>query len=70
MPVMETPRTLIREFEKSDERDLARILSDPHVMEFSSKGPLTGEATRQFIAWCIDSYREQGYGQWALMEKR
>lgn len=70
MQVMQTARTRIREFQLSDIPGLARILGDPSVMEFSSKGPLTEEDTLQFIAWCIDSYRQHGHGPWALTEKQ
>lgn len=67
---MKTARVLIREFARSDAQDLSKILIDPLVMEFSSKGPLTEADTLSFIEWCIRSYQEHGYGQWALIEKK
>lgn len=45
------------------------ILSDPDVMEYSSKGPLSEAQTAEFIDWCIHSYDGLGYGQWAVIEK-
>jgi [ribosomal protein S5]-alanine N-acetyltransferase len=67
--VMETARVLIREFESMDTPALSKILGDPRVMEFSSKGALTEADTMSFIEWCGGSYKEHGYGQWALIEK-
>ncbi|MES9898721.1 MAG: GNAT family N-acetyltransferase [Sedimenticola sp.] len=59
----------IREFESHDIQALCKILSSPGVMEFSSKGSLTEADTKNFIGWCINSYRENGYGQWAVIAK-
>ncbi|MFA7605929.1 MAG: GNAT family N-acetyltransferase [Rhodocyclaceae bacterium] len=70
MFITETPRLLLRAFERSDTPALARILGDSRVMVFSSKGAMTEAGTAQFIDWCIDSYREHGHGQWALIEKQ
>lgn len=70
MMVTETERVLIRELESSDTPALSKILGDPSVMEFSSKGALTEADTAKFIEGCRSSYKEQGYGQWALIEKQ
>ncbi|MGF1547560.1 MAG: GNAT family N-acetyltransferase [Thiotrichales bacterium] len=59
----------IREFDSDDVLPLSAILSDPAVMEFSSKGPLTEADTRKFIEWCRCSYCDHGYGQWAVIAK-
>ena len=69
MIVTETERLKIREFESHDVQALSKILSDPDVMEFSSKGPLNEADTMGFIEWCIKSYQKYGYGQWAVIEK-
>lgn len=69
MLVTETERVKIREFESHDVQALSKILSDPDVMEFSSKGPLNEADTTGFIEWCIKSYQKYGYGQWAVIEK-
>lgn len=68
--VAETARVLIREFESIDTPALSKILGDPCVMEFSSKGALTEADTAGFIEWCRRSYQERGYGLWALIEKK
>jgi len=70
MVVAETTRVLIREFQRSDAPALGKILGDPSVMEFSSRGPLTEADSLRFIEWCSDSYQERGYGQWALIDKK
>lgn len=70
MLVAETARLLIREFEGGDTPALVKILGDPSVMEFSSKGALTEADTAEFIQWCNGSYQEHGYGQWALLERK
>ncbi len=70
MVVAETERALIRELENSDTPALSKILGDPSVMEFSSKGALTEADTARFIEWCSRSYQEHGYGQWALIENK
>ena len=57
MVIAETPRLLLREFSSEDVGTLAEIIGDPKVMEFSTNGPCTEDDTRQFIDWCLDSYR-------------
>lgn len=68
MVITETARILSREFVVDDTPALSRILGDPSVMEFSSKGPMTEKETEKFIQWCRSSYQEYGHGQWALVE--
>ncbi len=69
MHVTATNRLEIRAFESSDVKALIPILADPDVMEYSSKGPLSEVQTAAFVDWCIRSYDEFGYGQWAVIEK-
>lgn len=69
MVIAETPRLLLREFSSEDVGALAEVLGDPKVMEFSSNGPCTEDGTRQFIDWCLDSYRNHGFGQWAIVDR-
>jgi ribosomal-protein-alanine N-acetyltransferase len=69
MLIAKTKRLLLREFNSDDISALAKILGDPVVMKFSSNGVLTEASTAKFIKWCERSYRENGYGQWALLEK-
>ncbi|MDL0431750.1 GNAT family N-acetyltransferase [Marinobacter sp. TBZ242] len=69
MIIAEAPRLLLREFSSDDVGPLAEILGDPRVMEFSTNGPCTEDDTRQFIDWCQGSYRDHGFGQWAVVER-
>jgi|25_taG_2_1085351.scaffolds.fasta_scaffold03151_4 RimJ/RimL family protein N-acetyltransferase len=69
MIIAESTRAQIRELATSDVPALSEILGDQSVMEFSSKGALTETDTLRFIEWCIRSYQEHGYGQWALIER-
>jgi len=68
--VTETERLEIREFECGDIQTLRTILADPDVMEYSSKGSLNEVETSNFVGWCIKSYKENGHGQWAGIEKK
>lgn len=68
--VTETERIAIRQFESGDIQALRMILADSDVMEYSSKGPLNEVETSDFVEWCIKSYKENGYGQWAVIEKK
>lgn len=69
MLVAETPRLLLREFTSGDVGELAEILKDPEVMEFSTNGPCAEDDTRRFVDGCLDSYREHGFGQWAIIDR-
>ncbi len=70
MRITETERVEIREFEIGDIQVLVRVLGDPDVMEYSSKGPFNEVETSDFVEWCIESYKKNGYGQWAVVEKK
>lgn len=68
--LLETKRLLIREFNSQDLQDLASILGDPQVMEFSLKGPLTIKQTKDFFQKKIlKNYSQYGFGLWAIVRK-
>ena len=67
--IAETPRLILRYFTPDDVDDLAPILADPQVMYFSARGVQTREQTRQFINWMLSSYREEGFGLYAVIHK-
>jgi RimJ/RimL family protein N-acetyltransferase/uncharacterized protein YdhG (YjbR/CyaY superfamily) len=67
--VFETPRLIFREFKISDVDTLAPILADPEVMRYSPTGPLTKRQTHKRIEEFIKSYRENGFGKWAVIIK-
>lgn len=68
--VTETERVEIREFEVRDSKALSKILSDPDVMEYSSKGPLDEAGTKKFVESCRKTYEVHGYGLWAVIDKK
>lgn len=68
MVIAETQRLVLREFTSDDVDALVEILSDPEVMEFSTNGLCTEDDTRKFIDWCLESYLEHGFGQWAIVD--
>jgi RimJ/RimL family protein N-acetyltransferase len=66
--LIETNRLFLREFTEADTPSLHAILSHPEVMRFSD-GVETKEATRQKLAGYRQSYRQRGFGKWAIEEK-
>jgi RimJ/RimL family protein N-acetyltransferase len=68
MTALETPRLLLRQLAISDLDDLYRILSDPITMAFWP-APFTREATQAWIERSIQSYRDHGFGRYAVILK-
>ena len=66
---LHTERLILRELTPDDTPALARILADAEVMRHSVAGVLSEKATGEFIDWCQISYRERGFGPWAVVEK-
>lgn len=67
---LETERLIIREFREEDIDELAPILADPKVMEYSVDGPLSREDAQQKLQHRIlDHYDEYGYGLYAIVSK-
>lgn len=65
-----TERLVIRPFIEADKEALISILSNPHVMRFSLKGPITiEEAREQLRDKNISFYEEEDYGMLALIRK-
>lgn len=62
----EAPRLLFREFRDSDLTLLAGLLADPMVMRYSWQGPRDMAGSRQVLAGFQRTYRELGFGKWAL----
>jgi [ribosomal protein S5]-alanine N-acetyltransferase len=70
MPVIETSRLILREFNVEDDRELSPILANPQVMQFSLTGCLTVAQTQAKIDDFITSYRQYGFGKWAVILKK
>ena len=63
--IIETERLRIREYTMEDFDGLYAIIADGETMKYYPK-PYDAAGTRRWINWCIDSYRENGFGLWAL----
>lgn len=63
--IIETARLRIREYTMNDFDDLYEILSDAETMKYYPR-PYDENGTRRWISWCLDSYRQNGFGLWAL----
>jgi len=66
---LHTERLILRELTPDDTPALAQILGDAEVMRHSVAGVLSEKATGEFIDWCRMSYRERGFGPWAVVEQ-
>jgi [ribosomal protein S5]-alanine N-acetyltransferase len=66
---IETPRLILKEFDRSDLPTLAPILADPQVMKFSIMGIYSTPQTEKAIDNFIDSYKRFGFGLWAVILK-
>ena len=69
MTIEDTNRLRVRELTFDDVSALSEILGDPAVMHYSTRGVQTPTETKRFIEQCIESYVENGTGQWALVDK-
>ena len=66
---IETPRLVLREFQREDFRQLAPILANPQVMKFSQTGVLSVLQTQAKIEGFIAAYAKNGFGKWAVISK-
>ncbi len=70
VPVIETPRLLLREFSNEDFEGYARICADPHMMQYIGEGrPLLREEAWRSLAFFLGHWRLRGFGLWAVVEK-
>ena len=63
---------LLKKFTRNDNADLEedfddlyKILSDAETMKYYPR-PYGENGTRRWINWCLDSYRQNDFGLWAL----
>ena len=66
--IIETDRLILRELSLDDTDSLYIILSDEETMKHYPK-PYTKEETKGWIERSIKSYKEFGYGLWAVILK-
>jgi RimJ/RimL family protein N-acetyltransferase len=66
---LETQHLILRDFQQQDVHQLAPILANPKVMEFSPTGILSASQTQAKIDGFIASYKKFGFGKWAVIFK-
>jgi RimJ/RimL family protein N-acetyltransferase len=66
---LETQRLVLRDFQQKDVHQLAPILANPQVMEFSPTGIISTSQTQAKIDSFITSYKAFGFGKWAVILK-
>lgn len=68
--VMETSRLLLREYEyETDLKPLFRLFTHEEAMRYYG-GTKTEEETKAWINWNVQSYADNGFGLFALVEKQ
>jgi ribosomal-protein-alanine N-acetyltransferase len=65
MPILETPRLLLREFTPEDADALALVLSDPEAMRYHP-APFDRAGVEQWIERNRRRYQDDGVGLWAM----
>ena len=65
MPVIKTDRLMLRQWQEEDLEPLARLNTDPRVMEFLL-APLTREESAARLEAYRKHIREHGWGLWAV----
>lgn len=70
MDIVETERLILREFQPEDYPELSPILANPNVMKFSVSDRLSVAQTQEKIESFINSYRQHGFGKWAVFLKQ
>lgn len=68
MYMIETERLYLRELTIEDQKDLAKVLSDPVAMHYYPE-PFNLEKVRDWILWNRDSYIKNRHGLWAVILK-
>lgn len=63
--IIETKRLRIREYTWEDFSALYEILSDAETMKYYPR-PYDENGVKRWINWCLDSYKQNGFGLWAL----
>lgn len=66
---IETARLHLRLFRVEDVGTLYKIYRDPQVMRYIRSGPRTLEQVKQEVAGMIQAWRQQPWGQWAVIWK-
>lgn len=63
--IIETERLILREYTQSDFEGLRSIICDAETMKYYPR-PYDENGVQRWLNWCIRSYRENGFGLWAI----
>ncbi len=63
--VIETKRLVLREYRQEDFEDLCSIITDAETMKYYVR-PYDERGVQRWLDWCIGSYRDNGFGLWAM----
>jgi [ribosomal protein S5]-alanine N-acetyltransferase len=66
--IMATERLLLRELETDDIDALSEVLGDPIAMRYYA-APFDRDRVAAWIDWARRSYRENGFGLWAVIRR-
>ena len=67
--ITETDRLILREWEPGDEKYLKQFLQDIDVM-YAYDHAFSDEEVKEWLDWNLQSYRDNGYGLWAIELKK
>lgn len=67
--IVETDRLFLREFVMEDDKALLEIFADGGMPHLSQFGPLDIDYARGFLERMLESYKDNGFGLWAVVEK-
>lgn len=65
MKILETERLILREYTHNDFDGLREIICDGETMKYYPR-PYDENGVSRWLDWCITSYRENGFGLWAM----
>lgn len=66
--ILKTDRLILRQWRPGEENILKRFLGDERVM-YAYEGAFTDEEISKWLTWNLESYREKGFGLWAIERK-
>ncbi len=63
--IIETKRLILREYTRADFDGLRDIICDAQTMKYYVR-PYDESGVNRWLDWCINSYRQNGFGLWAV----
>jgi len=68
--ILETKRLILRKLVTSDDKELLEILADGGMPQWAEYGPPDINYAQEFINRFIQSYKNNNFGVWAIIEKQ